>query len=367
MATVGAARQDGRLQRRRLAGRRPHVELPHRPLGRSGLKVTPLTLGAMTFGESQGFMKGVTSSDEEARRVLDRALDAGIDTIDTANVYSEGRSEELLGRWLAGKREKVVLATKCRFATAGGPGVVPGPHDHGLSRKAILRACEDSLRRLRTDHLDLYQVHMQDRSVPIDETLRALDDLVRAGKVRYLGCSNYAGYRLVESLWAADRRGYVPFTSVQLQWSLAERGAEREMLPACRTFGLGTMIWSPLGRGFLSGKYRRGEAPPPGARLASWQDSYRLFDNDRCWTTLGRVRELAAAHDTTPAAVSLAWLLAKPETSTVIIGARTVAQLDDNLAALSVRLSADEIRALDELSAPDWAYPYSFIGAREPW
>lgn len=367
MATPGGPRQDSRFQRRRLAGRREHVELHHRPLGRSGLKVTSLTLGAMTFGESQGFMKGVTSPDEEARRVLDRALEHGIDTIDTANVYSEGRSEELLGLWLAGKRERVVLATKCRFATIGVPGAAPGPHDQGLSRKAIVRACEDSLRRLRTDYIDLYQVHMQDRSVPIEETLRALDDLVRAGKIRYPGCSNYTGYRLVESLWAADRRGYVPFASVQLQWSLAERGAEREMLPACREFGLGTMIWSPLGRGFLSGKYRRGEPPPAGARLASWQDSYRLFDNDRCWSTLDRVRSIAAAHGTTPAAVSLAWLLAKPDTSTVIIGARTVAQLDDNLAALAVKLSADEVRSLDETSAPDWAYPYTFIGAREPW
>ena len=172
----------------------------------------------MTIGESQGFMKGVTSSDDEARRVLDRALDAGIDCIDTANLYSEGRSEELLGKWLEGRRERVVLMTKCRYPTAAGtPGATWLPHDMGLSRKGILKNCEDSLRRLRTDYIDLYQVHMQDRAVPIEETLRALGDLVHQGKVRYIGCSNYTGVRLVESLWAADQRDLIPYASIQLQ------------------------------------------------------------------------------------------------------------------------------------------------------
>lgn len=335
-------------------------------LGRSGLKVTRLALGAMTFGESQGFMKGVTSSDEEARRVLDRALDAGIDTIDTANVYSEGRSEELLGEWLKGKRERVVLATKCRFPISSDPTRV-GPHDSGLSRKAILKACEDSLRRLRTDHVDLYQVHMQDRAVPIEETLSALTDLVRQGKVRYVGCSNYAGYRLVESLWAADRRGLERYASIQLQWSLLSRECERELVPAARAFGLGTLVWSPLARGFLSGKYRRGEPPPETARLTAWQDTWRRIDVPESWSILEAVRETAASRDTTPAAVSLAWLLAKPEVSTIIVGARTEAQLDENLAALSLRLSPDEVAALDRASEPAWGYPYAFIGQREPW
>ncbi len=340
--------------------------MERRTLGRSGLKVTRLSLGAMTFGEAQGFMKGVTSQEEEARRVLDRALDAGVDTIDTANVYSEGRSEELLGKWLAGRRERVVLCTKCRFPTGGDPAAA-GPHEHGLSRKAILDACEGSLRRLRTDHVDLYQVHMQDRSVPIEETLSALDDLVRAGKVRYLGCSNYAAYRLVEALWAADRRGKEPFVSLQMQWSLAVRDAERELVPAVRHFGLGAMVWSPLARGFLSGKYRRGEPPPAGSRLATWRDSYRQFDNERGWRTLEAVRAVAARHGATPAAVSLAWLLARPEATTVVVGARTVAQLEENLAAQDLRLGAEDLAALDEASAPEWGYPYSFIAMREPW
>ena len=341
--------------------------MEHRSLGRSGLLVSRLSLGAMTFGESQGFMKGVTSPDDVARRVLDRGLDAGIDTIDTANVYSEGRSEELLGAWLEGKRDRVVLATKCRFPTSGLDLSKAGPHQHGLSRKAVLRACEDSLRRLRTDFIDLYQVHMQDRSVPIEETLSALTDLVRQGKVRYAGCSNYAGYRLVESLWAADRRGLEPYVSIQLQWSLVSRDCERELVPAVRAFGLGTLVWSPLGRGFLSGKYERGRPPPAEARLASWQDTWKALDTPQSWATLDKVREVATRRGTTPAAVALAWLLARPEVSTVVVGARTVRQLEENLAALEVKLAPEDVAELDQVSAPAWGYPYSFIGAREPW
>ncbi|HEX9290709.1 MAG TPA: aldo/keto reductase [Anaeromyxobacteraceae bacterium] len=340
--------------------------MEHRTLGPSGLKVSRLSFGAMTFGEAEGFMKGVTSTETEARRVLDRALDAGIDTIDTANVYSEGRSEELLGRWLAGKRDKVVLATKCRFATSG-IAETAGPHDHGLSRKAILKACEDSLRRLATDHIDLYQVHMQDRAVPIEETLSALTDLVRQGKVRYVGCSNYTGYRLVESLWAADRRGFEPYVSIQLQWSLAVRDAERELVPACRAFGLGTIVWSPLARGFLSGKYQRGQPAPAGSRLETWRDSFKQFDNDRAWAVVDALRAIARKRETTPAAVAIAWLLARPEVTTVLVGARDVRQLDENLRALEARLDGDDLAALDRVSVPEWGYPQSFIGMREPW
>jgi aryl-alcohol dehydrogenase-like predicted oxidoreductase len=340
--------------------------MEHRTLGRSGLVVSRLAFGAMTLGDAQGFMKGVTSPDAEARRILDRALDAGMDTVDTANVYSEGQSEEALGRWLEGKRQRVVLATKCRFPTRGTVDAA-APHDHGLSRKAILRACEDSLRRLRTDHIDLYQVHMQDRSVPIEETLSALDDLVRQGKVRYVGCSNYAGYRLVEALWVSERRGLERFASVQLQWSLLERGAERELLPAARAFGTGLLVWSPLARGFLSGKYRRGEAPPAGARLAAWRDSYRQFDNDRGWAVVEAVRAVAGRRGATAAQVSIAWLLAKPEATSVLVGARTEAQLEDNLRAAELRLSPEEVAELDRVSQPDWGYPQAFINMREPW
>lgn len=337
-----------------------------RPLGKCGLKVSVLSLGAMTFGESETFMKGVTSPDEEARRVFDAAIDAGVNLVDTANVYSEGRSEELTGAWIKEKRDRVLLATKCRFPIGFGTRPI-GPHDMGLSRQHILRACEDSLRRLGTDHIDLYQVHMQDGTVPIDETLRALDDLVRHGKVRYIGCSNYTGYRLVESLWASDRRNMGRFESVQLQWSLAVRDAEREMIPACRSFGLGTLIWSPLARGFLSGKYKRDAPPPAGSRLESWQDSFKSLNNDRMWGIIDALGSVASRRNTTHAAVALAWLLHKPETSSIIVGARTIAQLQDNLKATEVKLTKEDMDDLDKASKPDWGYPYSFIGMREAW
>lgn len=336
-----------------------------RPLGHCGLKVTPVSLGAMTFGQSQGFMKGVTSADEVGRRVLDRALDAGINCVDTANVYSEGQSEALLGEWLQGRRHGVVVATKCRFAM--GPGSDAGPHDQGLSRRHVVQACEDSLRRLRTDFIDLYQVHMQDRTVPVEETLRALDDLVTAGKVRYAGCSNYTGYRLVESLWTSDKRDFIRYESVQLQYSLVCRDAEREVLPACKAFGLGVLAWSPLARGFLSGKYTRDQAPPADSRLASWQDSWKSVATEKNFAILDVVRDIAREHETSAGAVSLAWVLHRPLVTSVIIGARDEAQLVENLAAMRLKLSAEELARLDLVSRPEFGYPYDFIGGRQEW
>lgn len=337
-----------------------------RQLGHSGLKVSALSLGAMTFGESNTFMKGVTSPDEEARRVFDAAIDDGANLVDTANIYGDGASETLVGKWIQGKRDRVLVATKCRFPFGMGQRE-PGPHEQGLSRKHIMEACEASLRRLNVDTIDLYQVHMQDRTVRIEETMRALDDLVRQGKVRYVGCSNYTGYRLAEAMGSSEHRGTVRYESVQLQWSLVVRGAEREVLPACEAFGVGVMVWSPLARGFLSGKYTKGMAPPPGARLEQWKDSYRSIDRDENWRILDTVREIAARHETSPAAVSLAWLLAKKVVSTIVVGARTVDQWKDNMRALRVNLTTDEVRTLDEVSAPAWGYPYDFIAMREPW
>ncbi len=340
--------------------------MEYRQYGRSGLRVSALSLGAMTFGEAQGFMKGVHSDDAEARRVFDAALAAGLDTVDTANGYSEGRSEELLGEWMKGRRHAVTLATKCRFPTLGGTAPMH-PNESGLSRQSIIWNCEQSLRRLQTDYVDLYQVHMQDRTVPIEETLRALDDLQRAGKVRYIGCSNYTGYRLVESLWAADRRNTARYDGVQLQWSLVARDAEREVVPAALSNGLGLLVWSPLGRGFLSGKYRKGEPPPQGTRLEAWKDSWAATATEANWRTLDAVLAVAQRRETTPSAVSLAWLLQKPEVSSVIVGARNLLQLKENLKALEVKLSADDLKQLDEVSKPNWGYPYTFIASREPW
>jgi aryl-alcohol dehydrogenase-like predicted oxidoreductase len=182
-----------------------------------------------------------------------------------------------------------------------------------------------------------------------------------------VGCSNYAGYRLVESLWAADRRRLVPYASIQMQWSLAAREGERELVPAARAFGLGILAWSPLARGFLTGKYRRGAPPPAGTRLATWQDTWRTFDVERCWRVLDAVEGVARRLGSTPSAVSLAWLLGRPELSTVIVGARTLEQLEENLRALELRLPPEDVAELDRISQPEWGYPQSFIGAREPW
>jgi aryl-alcohol dehydrogenase-like predicted oxidoreductase len=337
--------------------------MEHRKLGSCGLKVSSLCLGAMTFGEAEGFMKGATSPDDEARRVLDASLDAGVDFIDTANVYNDGRSEELLGQWLEGRRDRIILATKCRFAI--GRRDKAAPMDRGLSRRHVIAACEASLRRLRTDYIDLYQTHLQDSAVPIEETLRALDDLVRAGKVRYVGCSNYTAHRLVESLWAADRRGTSRYESVQLQWSLLVRDAERELVPACRVFGLGIMVWSPLAAGFLSGKYRRGEPAPAGSRLAAWKDTARRLDTDRSWSVLDAVRGVAQEREVSPGTIAIAWLLRRPEVSAVIYGARTIEQLGDNLRAADLTLTDAEVARLDDASTIDLGYPYTFIAGSE--
>ncbi len=344
--------------------------MDHRQLGRTGLRVSRFCLGAMTFGESRGFMKGATSPDDEARRVLDAALEAGVDFVDSANVYSEGRSEELLGEWLKGRRNQVVLATKCRFTMGSGPGrpgAEPGPNDRGLSRRHVLMACEDSLRRLQTDWIDLYQVHMQDGATPVEETLRALDDLVRQGKVRYAGCSNYTGYRLGEADGTAARLGLHRYESIQLQWSLLVRDAERELVSAARAFGLGVLVWSPLARGFLSGKYQRGQEPPAGSRLAVSKSRLAAFERERNWKVLEAAIRVGKRHGKGPAPVALAWLLAKPECTSVIVGARTVAQLRENLEAAELTLSPEDLRELDEATAPEWGYPYDFIANSEPW
>src|SRR6201984_1082747 len=237
----------------------------------------------------------------------------------------------------------------------------PGPHEWGLSRKAIMTACEGSLRRLKTDVIDLYQVHMQDRHVAIDETLRALDDLVTQAKVRYIGCANYAGYSLTESLWAANRLQTPRYESIQLQWSLVQRSAERELIPAAAAFGLGVLVWSPLSRGFLSGKYQRGRTAPAGSRLVGHKDTFRAFHIEKNLNLLDVVGRIAEQHETTHSAVSLAWLLTRPQTSSIIVGVRTEAELEDNLRALAVKLTSEDLKELDEASRPNWDYPWDAI------
>jgi aryl-alcohol dehydrogenase-like predicted oxidoreductase len=339
----------------------------YRSLGHSGLKVSTLCLGAMTFGEadSSSMMHKLGCDEATAFAIMRKALGAGINFFDTADVYGQdGLSERVIGRWFAAeqRRDEVVLATKFRFRMS------PGPNGTGASRRRIVRACEDSLRRLQTDRIDLYQIHMQDLDTPEEETLRALDDLVRAGKVLYLGCSNYAAYRLADSLWTSKTEGLARFASFQAQYSLVVRDLEREHAPLCTTHGVGILPWSPLAGGFLSGKYRRDTPAPEGTRLDKWKDRLAGFSNDRNWKILDAVDAVAKEHATTPAAVSLAWLLAKPAVTSVIFGARTVEQLDDNLKADELTLGAEAIKALDAASAFELGYPYEMIkGIQGRW
>jgi aryl-alcohol dehydrogenase-like predicted oxidoreductase len=339
----------------------------YRSLGHSGLKVSTLCLGAMTFGEadSSSFMHQLGCDEATSFAIMRKALGAGVNFFDTADVYGQdGLSERVIGKWFAAEqhRDEVVLATKFRFRMS------PGPNGTGASRRRIVRACEDSLRRLQTDRIDLYQIHMQDLDTPEEETLRALDDLVRAGKVLYIGCSNYAAYRLSDSLWTSKTCGLARFASFQAQYSLVTRDLEREHAPLCAAHGVGILPWSPLAGGFLSGKYRRDTPAPEGTRLDKWKDRLAGFSNDRNWKILDAVDAVAKEHATTPAAVSLAWLLAKPAVTSVIFGARTLEQLDDNLKADALTLGAEAIKALDAASAFTLGYPYEMIsGTQGRW
>lgn len=337
--------------------------MKYRNLGAAGVKVSSLCLGGMTFGEAddKSFMHKVGSDEATAHAVLDRALAAGINFIDTADVYGQdGLSERVLGSWLVSRktRDKVVLATKFRFTMGD------GPNRSGASRYRIVKCCEDSLRRLQTDRIDLYQIHMQDITVPEEETLRALDDLVTAGKVQYIGCSNYTAYRLVHSLWLSRHSQRAAFVSLQAQYSLISRDIEREHVSLCREFGLGILPWSPLAGGFLSGKFERGKSAPAGTRLGQ-KDRMSRYDNDRNWKVLDAVKAVAGETGTSVPAVALAWLLAKPQVTSVIFGARSVEQLDANLAAAELELTAKQLEALDQASAIDLGYPYTFIASTQ--
>lgn len=334
--------------------------MDYRNLGRTGLKVSSLCLGGMTFGEADenSMMHNISSSESEAHEIIDRALDGGINFIDTADVYGQnGLSERVLGNWFdkTGRRDDVVLATKFRFRMS------EGPNGTGASRRRIIQTCEDSLRRLKTDHIDLYQIHMQDIETPEDETLRALDDLVRAGKVRYIGCSNYAAYRMVQSLWTSSDQNLERFVSLQAQYSLVERSIEREHVPVCREFGLGILPWSPLAGGFLTGKYERDEEPPEGSRLAKMRERWDSMTTERNWRIVNVLREVADEIDATPAQVALNWLIHRPQVSSVIFGARKMYQLEDNLEAAELELPDDAHRRLTEASDVDWGYPYDFL------
>jgi aryl-alcohol dehydrogenase-like predicted oxidoreductase len=332
--------------------------MEYRNLGSTGVKVSVLCFGGMTFGEADAssFMHKVGSDEATSHALLDRALAAGVNFIDTADVYGQdGLSERVLGAWFAqggGRRERVVLATKFRFTMGD------SANKSGASRYRIVRCVEDSLRRLRTDRIDLYQVHMQDVTTPEEETVRALDDLVTAGKVVYVGASNYAAYRLMDAIWIAKSQNRARFATLQASYSLAVRDLEREHVPLCRANGVGILAYSPLAGGFLSGKYTRGQNAPSGTRFERHKSRFAHYDNDRGWRTVDAVAKVAKAAGATPSQVALAWVLRRETVSSVIFGARNEAQLDDNLKAAELKLDPPHRRELDEASAIDLGYPY---------
>jgi len=325
-----------------------------------GLLVSELALGGMTFGWGRpgGRFDAIQAPAAEADRIIGVALDRGINLIDTANIYGDGGSEEIIGRALEGRRDRVVVATKVR-----GP-MGPSPEDKGLSRRHIIAACEASLRRLRISTIDLYQVHYPDPATPIEETLSALHALVRAGKVRHVGACNFGSYLTTKALWISDRFGLARLATLQQQYSLVVRAIEEEILPLCLAEDLGVLAFSPLAHGFLSGKYRRGEPPPPASRLAQFTHVLERHDVDRDWAVVDEVRRVAAELGTTPSRVAHAWVMAQPGVSSVIVGARTVAHLEDSLGAAELDLPAEAMARLDQLSRIPLRYPFG--GQRRP-
>ena len=315
--------------------------MKYRRLGRTGLLVSEVCMGTMTFGDS--------TDEAEAQKMFALCLDNGVNFFDTANVYTRSHSEQILGRLIEGKREELVIATKV-FNPMG-----RGPNDMGLSRKHILRACEDSLRRLRTDYIDLYQVHADDRGTPLEETLGALDQLVRQGKVRYTGASNHCAWRLTEALWVSETRGLARYESLQPLYNLVERGLDAEMLPMCREKGVGVIVWSPLAGGWLTGKYRGAQATGRLSQGGGFSfgttgtpDREKVLD-----ALLGMSKQLEAS----PGQIALRWVMDQEGITSAIVGARNTAQLQDNLKACALVLDREQWKALDRVSRLPIVYP----------
>jgi aryl-alcohol dehydrogenase-like predicted oxidoreductase len=326
--------------------------MEYRQLGRSGLRVSVLALGTMTFGGRGNFAKTGALDVAQATRLLDRCLDAGVNLVDTADVYSGGLCEEIVGEALLGRRSRLLLATKARFRTG------EGPNDAGLSRSHLIEACEASLRRLRTDHIDLYQIHQWDGQTPLEETMGALDALIRAGKVRYVGCSNLSGWHMMKALGVADRIGAQRFVAQQIHYSAQAREAEYELVPIALDQGVSILVWAPLAGGLLSGKYRRGKPAPEGTRhFANWGEP-PIRDEAKLYDIIEAIVGVAEARGVSPAQVALAWLLGRPGVASLIVGARTEAQLADNLGAAGVTLTHEERAQIDTVSAPPLLYPY---------
>lgn len=327
--------------------------MEYRLLGRSGLKVSTITMGTMTFG-GVGWAKTVGDlSVKDAKKLVDMCIDAGVNLLDTADVYSQGASEEILGEIIGGPRKNgVLIATKARFPM--GPGV----NDVGSSRQHLIQACEASLKRMKTEVIDLYQLHEWDGQTPLEETMEALDTLVRQGKARYIGCSNFSGWHIMKALGVSERDKRERFVSQQIHYTLEARDAENELVPISIDQGLGILVWSPIAGGLLSGKHRRNQATPEGTRqFAGWTEP-PIRDENRLWNIVDTLVEVADGRGVSAAQVALAWLIGRKGVTSVIIGGRTETQFKDNLASAELKLTDEERKRLDDVSLQPLMYPY---------
>ncbi len=309
--------------------------MEYRRLGKSGLRVSEIGLGTNIFGRK--------ADEPTSLSIIDRALEAGINFLDTADVYSQGKSEEIVGKAIKDKRSQVVLATKFGYPTS------VGPREAGGSRNFTMKAVEASLKRLNTDYIDLYYIHFPDSQTPIEETLRAMDDLVRSGKVRYIGCSNFAAWQLCEALWTSRVHNLEPFIALQSRYNLLDRNIEREVAPCCQSYGVGFIPWGPLANGFLTGKYRHGQEIPAGARLANPIAIYADVVTEVNFDKLAKLEAFARERNHTVGELAIAWLLSRPWLGSVIAGATSVEQLSANLAAINWKLTAEEVAQLDKI------------------
>jgi aryl-alcohol dehydrogenase-like predicted oxidoreductase len=317
--------------------------MQYRNMGRSGLKVSALSMGTLSFGDAHGV--------DEARRMVDVCLDGGINMFDTANMYNEGRSEEILGQILEGRRDQVLITSKVRMR------VGTGANDEGGSRYHVIRECERSLKRLRTDYIDLFLMHEWDGSTPLEETIEALDTLVRQGKVRYTGCSNYSGWHLMKALYIAELKCQSRFIAQQIHYTLEAREAEYELLPIAIDQGVGVMVWSPLMSGILSGLFSRESPPDWSGPNATWSGP-PVRDKERLWGIVDVIKDIAGARGMPMSRVSLAWALARPGVTSVVVGGLTEQHFRENIASVDVILSDQELDRLNKISRPPYIYPY---------
>ncbi|HEV7380146.1 MAG TPA: aldo/keto reductase [Dyadobacter sp.] len=327
--------------------------MEYRQLGKSGLKVPVLSFGTGTFGGNGDFFKawGNTQADE-ASRMVNLCMDAGVTFFDTANVYSQGASEEILGKAIIGLRDKIILSTKATFKMG------EGPNDFGSSRFNLIRSCEDSLRRLKTDYIDVYHMHGFDGNTPVEETLSALDDLIKSGKVRYIACSNFSGWHLMKSLSVSERYGWAKYVAHQAHYSLLSREFEWELMPLALDQQVGTIVWSPLSAGRLSGRYRRNAAAPADGRIAQGGGEGPAVPDEIFFGIIDTLDEVAEETGKTVAQVALNWVLQRPTVSSIVIGARNEDQLIQNLGAVGWNLTIDQIKKLDKASERPPIYPY---------